>query len=489
MNSFVRFVSVALLVAIASVAGAQTNVTIHGEVVNGAGKEVTLYRYSDMLTRTEVTVDHAVIGANRTFELKAYANYPTMMMLQIENYSQSFFVEPGRDYEVYVPRFDWDVDEKKNVFLSPEVLPLEFVNMPADELNGMISNFEAVVADYIDAHRVYFDARFRPQKRYFDSLEAVVAKKAPDTRNEFFNRYKRYQLASMKYSLHFDTRRHMVGRYIKGQPIMYYDDNYMAFFMTLFANSVSKGTNKIPAWQLGHWVNTLNVKVYLDSLGTDTLLRNEQVRELVALQALQEAYYLNRYYESGKVVKMIEMVGAQSKFPEHKELAKRLAASLRQNEEGSEVPTFVLPDVDKRMVSFDSMKGKWVYLAFVRVGDPNCVAEIETMAHFKDSVYAKNKNVEFVCVSCDREFQKMYHFLKNTKKGQKYNWTWLHFNGNYKLLENYGVVSYPHFILINPEGQLQYTVTPSPASGILLHGPWQPKPQYNDDDQPFFLRY
>ena len=38
MNSFVRFVSVALLVAIASVAGAQTNVTIHGEVVNGAGK-------------------------------------------------------------------------------------------------------------------------------------------------------------------------------------------------------------------------------------------------------------------------------------------------------------------------------------------------------------------------------------------------------------------------------------------------------------------
>ena len=90
---------------------------------------------------------------------------------------------------------------------------------------------------------------------------------------------------------------------------------------------------------------------------------------------------------------------------------------------------------------------------------------------------------------CDREPQKMYHFLKNTKRGQRYNWTWLHFNGNYRLLERYGVVSYPHFILINPEGQLQYTVTPPPASGILLHGPWQPKPQHADDDQPFFLKY
>ncbi|MBR3724002.1 MAG: TlpA family protein disulfide reductase [Bacteroidales bacterium] len=481
-----RFFSIVILVTCAGVVGAQTNIVIHGEVVNGAGKEVSLYRYSDMLTRTEVTVDQAVIGDNRTFELKAYANYPTLMMLQIENYSQSFFVEPGRDYEVYVPRFDWNIDEKKNVFLEPEVLPLEFVNMPAGELNGLISDFEAVVAQYIDDHRMYFDSRFRPQKRYFDSLEAVVAKQCPDTKNEFFNRYKRYQLASMKYSLHFDTRRGMVNRYIKNQPILYYDDNYMSFFTTLFANTVSKGTTKIPAWQLGNWVNTLNVKVFLDSLGTDTLLRNEQVRELVALQALQEAYYMPRYYESGKVVQMIDMIGSKSKFPEHKILAQRLVASFRQQEQGAEMPSFSLPDVEKRQVSLDSMKGKWVYLSFVRVGDPNCISEIETLAHFKDSIYAKSKNVEFVTICCDREFQKMYHFLKNTKRGQKYNWTWLHFNGNYKLLERYQVVSFPHFILLNPEGQLQYTVTPSPASGFLLHGPWQPKQQ--EEERPFFLR-
>lgn len=466
---------------------AQTNVTIRGEVFGGAGKEVSLYRFSDMLTRTEVLVDHTVIDDNRNFELHGYANYPTLMFLQIENYSQSFYVEPGREYEVYVPRFDWDLNEKKNVFLAPEVLPLEFVNMPADELNGMISNFETVVADYIEAHRIHFDARFRPQKRYFDSLMVEVSKKAPDTKNEFFNRYKRYQLASMKYSFHFDTRKHLVNQYIKGNPILYYDDNYMSFFTTLFANSVSKGTNKLPAWQIGNWVNTLNVKVFLDSLGTDTLLRNEQVRELVALEALQEAYYQSRYYEPDKVVKMIEMVGAQSRFPEHKTLATRLAASLSKAEEGSVVPSFELPDVNKKLVSLDSMKGKWVYMCFVRVGDPNCLSEIETMAHFKDSIYSKYKNVEFVTICCDREFQTMYHFLKNTKKGKRYNWTWLHFNGNYKLLEHYQVVSYPHFILVNPDGQLQYAITPQPASGFLLHGPWQTKEEV--EERPFFLRY
>lgn len=485
---FFTLTSIILLIAGTLDLRAQTNITINGEVVGGAGKTVYLYRYTDMLTRIEEEVDHATIADNHHFELKAFANYPTLMIVQIENYSQSFFVEPGREYEVYVPRFDWDMNEKKNVFLDPEVLPLEFVNMPKDDLNALISNFEMVVAQYIDDHRIHFDARFRPQKRYFDSLVMEVNKKAPDTRNEFFNRYKKYQLASLKYSLHFDSRRNMVDKYIKNQPILYYDDNYMSFFTTLFANMISKGTNKLPAWQLGNMVNGLKVDVFMDSLGIDTLLRHEQVRELVALQTLGEAYYLNNYYEKGKVVRMIELIGSKTKFPEHKKLAQRLAASLHQQDEGSEVPTFTLPNIDKEMVSLDAMKGKWVYLSFVRVGDPNSISEIETLAHFKDSIYAKSKNVEFVTISCDREPQKMYHLLRNTKKGQKYNWTWLHFNGNYKLLEHYGVVSYPHFILINPEGQLQYTVTPSPASGFLLNAPWQPKEQV-DETQPFFLRY
>ena len=263
----------------------------------------------------------------------------------------------------------------------------------------------------------------------------------------------------------------------------------MAFFTTLFANSVSKGTKVIPAWQLGHWVNTLNLSVFIDSLGTDTLLRHEQVREIVALQALQEAFYQPRYYEADKVVKMIEMIGAQSKFPDHKILAQHLIESLKIAEEGSAMPSFTLPNVDKEPVSLDSLKGKWVYISFVRVGDPNCVGEIETMAHFYDTIRAQYPNVEFVTVCCDREIQKMYHFLNSTKKGRSYNWPWLHFDGNYDLLQYYGVVAYPHFILLNPEGNLQYSVTPAPASGFLMRGPWIPKQNKNNESEASFLRY
>ena len=78
-----------------------------------------------------------------------------------------------------------------------------------------------------------------------------------------------------------------------------------------------------------------------------------------------------------------------------------------------------LPDVNKQMVSLDKFRGKWVYLSFVRVGEPSSLSEIETMSHFYDTI-TKTCDLDFVTISCDREFQKFYHFLNNSKNADKY---------------------------------------------------------------------
>lgn len=468
---------------------AQENISISGSAANGAGKRIELYRYTDMLTLSEQLVDSTTIAGNGHFRLAAYANYPCMMILQVENYSQSFFVEPGRDYEVYIPQFDWNVDERINVHLDPQALPVEFLGMADDDLNALITRYEAVAADYVDNHRLQFDPRFRPQKRYFDSLVIQVNKIVPDGRNEYFNRYKRYQLAQFQYGMKFDTRARMFARYVSGQPILYYDDNYMSFFFTLFAHSLSDGSPRVPLARMVEWVNNAQLDRMMDSLGVDSLLRNEQVRELVLLQALSEAYNNRRYYEPARVAELVNSIASRTKFPEHRALASNILASFAMQQMGDEVPTFCLPDVDRHKVCLDSLKGKWVYLSFVRVNDPNCIAELETLAHFKDSLYNQFPDLRFVTVSCDREFQRMHRFLRHSRRGNRYTWTFLHFDGDYRLLDRYGVASYPHFILINPEGKLHYSVTPAPASGILLHGPWQPNPQdTRREDKASFLR-
>lgn len=460
-------------------AQAVTNVTIAGTSDNAAGKRIELYGYSDMLTQTEVLLDEYVVDSAGRFELRCYTNYPRLVFVQAENYSQSFYIEPGRVYKMHIAEFDWSIDEQRNVNLAPEALPLLFQDLPADELNLRIGRFEEVVDSFIAAKRVFFDLKFKPQKRYYDTLVAELGRRgvrvaAPGSDGEtFFDRYANSSLASLQHALHFASRAKLIRRYIEGQPVRYYDEQYMRLFFDLYAGSISKGTKKIGKHRLEAWVHKGDIVRYLDSVGVDPLLRNEQLRELAVLEALKESYF-DKDYHPEEVLRMIVALGEQTKFADHRVLAESLQKALTRLEVGSEVPDFRLPDVDRREVSLDSLRGKWVYLSFVRVGDPHCVAELETMAHFRDTVYARSGGeVVFVSVCCDREFQKMYHLLKNSKRGRRYGWTWLHIDGNYRLLEHYGVVSYPTFVLINPEGRRHYNVTPAPASGILLRGPWE----------------
>ena len=458
---------------------AQKNITIHGTADNAAGRKVEITRIADPISNKELLLDSTTIGNDGQFRLRLYTNYPMLVTMQIENYSQAFYIEPATDYDIHIPEFDWNLDEKRNVFLDPEPLPLVFKNLKPDDINILIDSIDRVIARFIDENRTHFDQRFKPSASYFDSLAITLNRLCPDGYNQFVNRYKVFQLAELKYSLKFDSRKKLINKYIKGQPILYNDENYMALFSTLYAYSISPGTKQIPVYRLAHWVYNLDVETYIDSIGTDPLLRHEQVRELAALQALRESYFNFRYYDPEMVVKMIQRIAQKTKFPEHKIIAQNIIDGLPDNiyQEGEVTDLqnldFNLPNVDKQLFSLNSLKGKWVYIAFVRTSDPNSVSELETMAHFKDRIYSGNGNVAFVTIACDREFQKMYHFLKNTKHGDRFPWTWLHFDGNYDLLRHFQISSYPWFVLINPDGRIHYNITPAPSTGFLLNAPWQ----------------
>lgn len=452
----------------------QTNVEISGKMEKSVGRKVELFGYRDMLTCNEVLLDSCMVAADGKFDVGCYVNYPRLVFLQVENYTQSFYVEPGRKYEVYVGEFDWNVDEQRNVFLDPVVLPLEFLHLDSNELNLKIMRFDEQVDSFVSENRERLDFRYRPDRKLWKKESENWIAEYGGEQNGFFGRYVEYRVLEMGLAMRLDSRKRLIEKYIANEPIRYYDENYMRFFLAVYDHMVSGGMKKIGKHRMMEWVRTGNLQNYLDSIGLDPLLRNEQVRELAVLESLKESYY-DKDYDRAGVRNMVEKLARETKFPEHKVLAESLieewpTVSSLQSEVSSRWD-FELPDVEKTKVRLSDFKGKWVYVSFVRVGDPNSQKELETMAHFRDTVYAQG-NVVFVTVVCDREFQKMYHFLKNNRKGSKCRWTWLHFDGDYRMLERWGVVSYPYFVLLDPEGHQVYDWTPAPGSGILLHGPW-----------------
>ena len=265
------------------------------------------------------------------------------------------------------------------------------------------------------------------------------------------------------------SRKKMVEKYIAQKPIMYYDENYMSLFYSIYSHVISKGMKNVPIERLADWIENLDVHTYIDSIGTNEILRNEHVLELAAIIALKESYYDFRNYNSTSVIEMLKRLVSNTKFKEHKPIVDNLVKNFERAQDAATSKVAVeLPDVDKNMVSLDKFRGKWIYLSFVRVGEPSSLSEIETMAHFYDTI-TKTCDLDFVTISCDREFQKFYHFLRNSKNSEKYTrWTWLHFNNNFELLRQFSVYTYPRFVLIDPDGKIQNLYALMPAEGFLV---------------------
>ena len=152
-----------------NIVAAQKNIIIQGVSENGAGRKVELYKYADRISQKEVLIDSSRIGESGSFELRCYANYPMLVTMQIENYAQSFYVEPAKEYKVVIPEFDWNLDEKRNIFLEPEPLPILFQNVAKDDINLMIDSIDRTIARFIDANYFYFDQKFKPSVYYFGS--------------------------------------------------------------------------------------------------------------------------------------------------------------------------------------------------------------------------------------------------------------------------------------------------------------------------------
>lgn len=453
------------------------NITLEGAFANGAGRHVMLYGYTDALSQRTVLLDSTTIDSANRLSLSFYANYPRLVVLQVENYSQSFYAEPGRTYHMRMDDFDWSQDERRNVFLDPVTLPIRFHDLPDDELNIDIARFDRICDSVVLRHRIFFDQRYRPNRDYFDTLRQAVAGTRFANHSDFFQRYCTYKLAQLELQLRVSKRASLYDRYVANQQLPYYDECFMQFFFSLFDHSVTTGSRNVSVSELMLALESRNAHVFLDLLGHDPLLRNERVRELVAIEALHEMYRQPLYYDADAVMTMLHSIAAVTKFDEHRLLIQNLLEALQpEPAAAANLMALSLPDEHHAMHRIDSLRGRWIYIAFVRIDDPTSVGELQTMAHFHDTIFkSAPDSVAFVTIACDREPQKMYHFLHNNKHSDRYNWLFLHFDAHYDLLYRLGVTAWPSFILIAPDGTLANDAAPWPATGWLLRAPWWPK--------------
>jgi thiol-disulfide isomerase/thioredoxin len=189
---------------------------------------------------------------------------------------------------------------------------------------------------------------------------------------------------------------------------------------------------------------------------------NEKIREMVLIKGLGELYELEDEFNRNNILYLLSQMNTESKFKEHRIMSDNLIKFLTRLKSGTKAPDFVLKNVYNSQVRISDFEGKYLYIHFFSTYCEDCIREMLVLK----SVHEKYKDsLQIVSVMVDFEQSNLYHFVNAHKE---FDWTFLHFGGNFSFINAYNVYALPLGILIDAGGRIVSYPAKSPTRGLLM---------------------
>ncbi len=434
------------------------DVLIKGTAAGAEGKYLRVYTYSDLLNYREVYITQSLIDNKSAFNLKMSVNETTLYFFKIDFLTTSIFIEPDKSYTLTFDSIKPQLyNESSNPFLTPVLINYKIDNADADDLNILINHFDSVYADFITNNAVaIMRKRCRP---VFEKLVDLCDSLYKDKTNKYFRTYITYKTAVLEAALYIESRMTLYDKYLKNRTHEITHIAYMEFFNQFYDKFFTDITQRIKFVDLEASINEHKSHfALLDTLGKDSLLRNELIREIVMIKGLGELYSVPGFKKEN-IISMLTSLAEKSKFKAVQNMSRTSIKFLSGYPNGTRATDFTLTDRKMQKYSLAQYKGKYVYLFFWNTSCSMCMSE---MLLLNDMRTKYRGNIEIIGISVDSEPLKMYYFLEK----YKFDYPLLHFNYDYSLTDNYFVKSLPFFVLIDKDGHIVNCPSLKPSEDI-----------------------
>jgi len=419
---------------------------IEGQIPGGEKLEIRLLGYSDMLTYTEVILDRNLVDSNGNFSFAINLQETIIAFLDIEFYQSPIFLEPGLQYKIICDTIS--VSDEFRPYYQKEQLIYSIISDDGSGLNKLIAGFDNSFNEFLFDN---FDEIYkRRKKNLIFTFREEIEKRYDSIENEYFLNYINYKFGSIEFAARPVEKPELFMKYFNKKPLLLNNVEFMNLFNQFFNRYITAVTRAVSRRDLINTINyNSNYASLFDTLGKDTLLRNERLRELVMLKGLIELYH-NQDYSSQNILEILNDVANKSNFPEHRSIANNCIKYLTKLQKGTLAPQFQLSNLDGDSVSLSDYAGKPVYLSFMTTWSYGCLAEFKLL----DSLYRDyGQEISIITVSFDKQIETIKRFVKD----KKYNWIFLYNGLQYDIMKNYDIRTFPMFVLISFEGKiLQY---------------------------------
>jgi peroxiredoxin len=437
-------------------------VVIEGKASFSKGDKLRFYFYNDLLLQKRVLQGTTDVDKDGNFRAEIPTKETTILIIAYNTTYGHIFIQPEKQYQVELFA-DETLLKRIDAEMLGATIETQFIPIDTTDLNYKINRFDRYYAQFFYLYGSYLYQHTSEQ--VYDSLVHLLTERFPVHKDstDYYSVYVNYRIAYIDLLYYNKDRNKLYTKYLDNPYIFYNNTAYMEFFDDFFEGYLYAGTRKITHQILYENINqNPNYYKLLDEMGKDPVLQNEKIREIVFLKGLSELYGLAHEFNQYNILFLLSQMNKESKFQEHRIMATNLIQHLQSLKPGTKAPDFTIKDVHNSPVRLSDFKGRYLYIHFFSTYCENCIREMlilkSLQVKYKDSIH-------IISVMMDFEQANLYHFV-NTYKD--FNWSFLHFDGDFSFIDNYGVYSLPLGILIDPQGRVVNYPAKSPTQGLVM---------------------
>lgn len=246
---------------------------ITGVAPSYVGKTLVLSTEHDGWGATTEILDSCQVKEDGSFILQANVEKTIQAQLNLGRYKGIIYIEKDKDYSINLPlRKDVSGKDKLNPYFKPQTLLLSFNNLPADDLNRKIADFE----DTFDSVWVDINKNVVTTEE-IDSAMNYLDERYP-TNDSFFSEYKHYRYALLVNLYSLQAPNLSIKNFFLPYKVKYDQPAFWEAFEVVFTgfnmSDYLKENKELYELSLLHQVLLNNLpKNYMDSIKTENVTK------------------------------------------------------------------------------------------------------------------------------------------------------------------------------------------------------------------------
>ena len=431
---------------------------ISGVAPGAEHKTIRISTPGDLITFWEKNLATSRVDSTGHFSLQVTLDQTINAIVTIDFHTAEMLLEPSKTYGVKIAPMNYNENTEVNPFIQSQNLTLEAEDPDPLELNNLVIEFNKIYSGFLMEN---FNALYRDRNKVLlDTFRVQLNRHFGSVKNEYFINYASYKIAALEQLTQYYNQAQLARKYFTDKPVLYNNLEYMDFFNSFFSRFITVTSNKIRKVDVTALLRGPDpYAAVLKAMTADTIIKKEQLRELVMLKGLMELYNMPSYPQD-EILAVINACRDRTKYPENRVVAEDMISLLTRLKPGTKAPEFTLLNREKKEFSLKGLRGKPVVLFFWTTYCEGCLSEMDLIKPLYDKYHA---DIHFVSVSADKYFSKMLYFI-NLKKD--YVWTFVNIGDQTDVLKDYDVRTYPLFVLIDMEGKIYKYPAEQPSNGL-----------------------